>query len=456
MNLEEHKNRRILLIDDNRAIHEDFMTILEKPEAPSQALADAETAIFGASEPQAERKQFEIDSAYQGQEGLEKIRLAVEQKRPYAMAFVDVRMPPGWDGIETIHKIWEEYPQLQVVICTAYSDYDWKSIVDKLGRNDQLLILKKPFDNIEVYQLASAMTEKWNYARLANARKEELESAVAEKTRQLSDANKRLTSALHDMSAVNEQLNILAAKAMAANRAKSEFLSNMSHELKTPMNAIMGFAELLKNQCQSGLQKDYAEIIYQSGGDLLRMIDNVLDYSEVMSEHFEPQIADCRLEEVLEHVDAVMRPAAMGKGLAFEIVTEYGLPINIHTDANRLKQCLNNLIDNAIKFTHQGHVRVKVFPLRDNCTRLCFEVEDTGIGIAPEKQQDVFTAFTQADNSTTRAYSGAGLGLAITNQLAEFLGGKLLFESTPGRGSTFTLIIPVVPEITGNGIRIDD
>jgi len=169
MNEKYRKNRRILLIDDNESIHRDFQTILGSTDADTAVLDEAKAAIFGGTSNLSQQVDFELDSAFQGQEGLEKVQKALGEGRPYAMAFVDIRMPPGWDGVEAIRRIWRTYPELEVVICTAYSDYDWNQIVAKLGQTDQLLILKKPFDNVEVYQLACALTEKWNLARQAKA-----------------------------------------------------------------------------------------------------------------------------------------------------------------------------------------------------------------------------------------------------------------------------------------------
>ena len=156
MNIE--KNRRILIVDDNRAIHEDFKKILAT-RADRSALDDAEAKLLGIAStapPEDRTEKFEIDSAYQGQEGWEKVRAFVESGARYAVAFVDMRMPPGWDGVETILKMWEVDPEIQVVICTAYSDYSWEEIMRKLGSVDRLLILKKPFDTAEVCQLALA------------------------------------------------------------------------------------------------------------------------------------------------------------------------------------------------------------------------------------------------------------------------------------------------------------
>lgn len=155
------KNRRILIIDDNRAIHDDFRKILTPQVISNSALSAMEDELFGESLPAVAADAFEINSAYQGKEAVEIISEAEKAGNPYAMAFVDVRMPPGWDGIETISRIWEVAPSMQVVICSAYSDYSWEEIVTQLGKTDRLLILRKPFDPVEVMQLASNLTEKW-------------------------------------------------------------------------------------------------------------------------------------------------------------------------------------------------------------------------------------------------------------------------------------------------------
>jgi CheY-like chemotaxis protein len=158
-------NRRILIVDDNKAIHDDLRKILLGDLTTQDSMRDDEELLFGA-EPVTITK-FEIDSAYQGQEGIAKLEQSLAEGRPYAMAFVDVRMPPGWDGVETIVHLWRTYPSLQVVLCTAYSDYSWNDMQRCLGRSEQLLILKKPFDNIEVMQLAHALTHKWLLSRQA-------------------------------------------------------------------------------------------------------------------------------------------------------------------------------------------------------------------------------------------------------------------------------------------------
>jgi two-component system NtrC family sensor kinase len=186
-------NQRILVIDDNPAIHDDFRKIF-KTDVRSDALDATEAALFG-DEPDVSRPStFLLEFAHQGRDGLALVESAVAQGRPYAMAFVDVRMPPGWDGIETVEQLWAVYPDLQVVICTAYSDYSWDEMIEKFGASDRLVILKKPFDNIEVLQLANALTAKWHLLQEVKVRIENLEAMATTRAAELfkSEARYRL------------------------------------------------------------------------------------------------------------------------------------------------------------------------------------------------------------------------------------------------------------------------
>jgi len=163
----ETLGRRILLIDDSSAIHDDFRKVLQRASGNAAELANVEAAVFGSVPERVAtgRTPFQIDSALQGKKGVELVRQSLQDKRPYALAFVDVRMPPGWDGIETVKRIWELDPDVQIVLCTAHSDYSWEQTVHLLGHPDRFFILKKPFDPIEVLQLAEGLTEKWRLGR---------------------------------------------------------------------------------------------------------------------------------------------------------------------------------------------------------------------------------------------------------------------------------------------------
>ncbi|MCX5632954.1 MAG: ATP-binding protein, partial [Phycisphaerae bacterium] len=238
--------------------------------------------------------------------------------------------------------------------------------------------------------------------------------------------------------------NDMTARAEMADMAKSQFLANMSHEIRTPMNAIIGFSDLLaEEENLTDKQKKDVNIIKESGNNLLRLINDILDFSKIEASHLDIEITDCSLAEMLNSIRSLMRPKVVEKGLEFEVVKSNDLPAQIHTDQTRLRQCLINLIGNAIKFTEKGHVYVNVCLNEiENKSYIRFDIEDTGIGIAPDKQGKIFEPFEQADGSTTRKYGGTGLGLTITKQLTELLGGQLTLTSQEGKGSVFSLVIP--------------
>ena len=198
---------RILVVDDNPSIHEDFRKILCPGQSQSgAAVASMVEELFGDAPQPKPIGGFEMDSAFQGQEALAKVQAAEQEGRPYSLAFMDVRMPPGWDGVETIARIWKEYPHIQVVICTAYSDCSWEQILHKLGETDSLVILKKPFDNVEVLQLAHTLTKKWTMTRQANARMADLNETVRQRTRELLEANQNLQSEIQRRSLIERAL----------------------------------------------------------------------------------------------------------------------------------------------------------------------------------------------------------------------------------------------------------
>ncbi|MEI7732443.1 MAG: PAS domain S-box protein [Verrucomicrobiota bacterium] len=201
-----YKNDRILIIDDNPSIHEDIRKILGHHRDTNKALDNTKALLFGDDLIEPEQTRFEIDSAYQGKEGLDKVQQATEAGRPYAMAFVDVRMPPGWDGIETISHIWKTHPDLQVVICSAYSDYSWTEMIRQIGKSDSLVILKKPFENIELLQLAHALTEKWQLNRQVKTRLSDLDQAVNQRTTELQAANAQLKKEIDERMQVEKVL----------------------------------------------------------------------------------------------------------------------------------------------------------------------------------------------------------------------------------------------------------
>ena len=442
-------NNRVLVIDDNVAIHADVRKILCPAVTEASNAIDAlEAELLGepaTPSPSKARRSFIVDSAHQGREGLGLVLKAIAENRPYAMAFVDVRMPPGWDGVETTLELWKIAPDLQIVICTAYSDYSWDDMLAKIGATDRLVILKKPFDTIEVLQLANALTEKWNLLQRSRAQAVELEQRVRTRTSDLESANATLHEEIGQRVLIELDLKRAKEAAEAADVAKSAFLANMSHEIRTPMNGVIGMANLLLASQLNPEQRDLAQTLCHSGEALLTIINDILDFSKIEAGRLTLESIDFNLAEQLQLAIDLHTDAANRKGLELVMDIDFAVPARVRGDPVRLRQIALNLLGNAIKFTAQGEVVLTVTLERTipgrNRNRLRFEVTDTGLGIPASVHASLFHAFVQADTSTTRRFGGTGLGLAICKRLTGLMHGDIGVRSIEGTGSTFWFTI---------------
>ncbi|WP_415941726.1 HAMP domain-containing protein [Streptomyces sp. 067-1] len=294
----------------------------------------------------------------------------------------------------------------------------------------------------------------------SNAELEEKAELLAQQNRDIEVKNTEIEEARQVLEERAEQLAV-------SMRYKSEFLANMSHELRTPLNSLLILAKLLADNADANLtpkQVEFAETIHGAGSDLLQLINDILDLSKVDAGKMDVSPTRIALVQLVDYVEATFRPLSAEKGLDLSVRVSPGLPATMHTDEQRLLQVLRNLLSNAVKFTDSGSVELVIRPARDEVPKaireqlleagsmndpdaelIAFSVSDTGIGIAASKMQVIFEAFKQADGTTSRKYGGTGLGLSISREIAQLLGGEIHAQSEPGRGSTFTLYLPLHP-----------
>ncbi|AJE42842.1 HAMP domain-containing protein/signal transduction histidine kinase/ActR/RegA family two-component response regulator [Streptomyces nodosus] len=343
--------------------------------------------------------------------------------------------------------------QIAEMIATSVNTISVNTKTEVLLRQSQELTEQLRLRSEELEQRQKAL-------QASNAELEEKAELLARQNRDIEVKNTEIEEARQVLEERAEQLAV-------SMRYKSEFLANMSHELRTPLNSLLILAKLLADNAEGNLspkQVEFAETIHGAGSDLLQLINDILDLSKVEAGKMDVSPTRIALVQLVDYVEATFRPLTAEKGLDFSVRVSPELPATLHTDEQRLLQVLRNLLSNAVKFTDTGAVELVIRPagadvpvaIREQLLEsgslsdpeaevIAFSVADTGIGIAAGKMRVIFEAFKQADGTTSRKYGGTGLGLSISREIARLLGGEIHAQSEPGRGSTFTLYLPLHP-----------
>ncbi|MCX6835539.1 MAG: ATP-binding protein, partial [candidate division Zixibacteria bacterium] len=383
------------------------------------------------------------------------------------------------DYVKISSGLGEAAPMSLVVLPVLFED-NVKAVVELAAFNEftpiQLTLLEQLMENLGVIlntigatvRTEELLKESQTMSEELQNQQEELQQTneeLEEKAHLLETQNQEVERKNSEIEVARKDLEGKAEQLAITSKYKSEFLANMSHELRTPLNSLLILSKMLADNSDGNLtskQVEHAQTIHGAGYELLALINDILDLAKIESGTMSVEVAASSFEDLEKWAERSFRQLADDKKLGFAVRRDAGLPPVIHSDAGRLQQVLKNLLSNAFKFTQEGNITLSMSVARQGWSTehpilrqaksvIAFSVNDTGIGIAEDKQKVVFEAFQQADGTTSRKYGGTGLGLSISREIARLLGGELRLESTPGKGSTFTLYLPesfVSPGIT--------
>jgi len=419
---------RILIADDEPSILDAYSSVLlagDKGKQADAGLDDLEAELFGDSRPSADQP-YELQLCRQGQQAIAAVKQAAADGRPFSVAFLDVRMPPGMNGVETAKEIRGIDPGLNIVFVTGYSDTDPRDMAKIVPPVERLFYVAKPFQPLELQQFASALSNKWRAEQ------------------DLVVAHELLKQQYAELQIANTELSQAKQRAEAASRMKTEFLANVSHELRTPLNSIIGFSEMIDNEAHGPIGHDkyrsYIRDINASGQHLLGVVNDILDISKIEVGEFELQEDQVDVAEIIETSLRIVHERAERAGIGVTSQVAPALPV-LRGDARRVRQILLNLLSNSIKFTASGG-RVSVRAANAPAGGVTVSVTDSGIGIAAEDIEKAMMPFGQVDGRLNRKYEGTGLGLPLAKSLTELHGGRLTLQSVVGEGTTVTLEFP--------------
>ncbi len=360
------------------------------------------------------------------------------QKR-FDNILLDLELPDS-NGIQSVKHIRNISPDIPIIVLSGVSDNNMERQTIREGADRYLRKEESIYQDL-CKSICFAIERKGKEKR-SNARFGEKQS----KKKKLDSANNKCTHLEH----LNEQLRNSCKEAQSSAKIaetklqeKTDSLAEVVHELRTPLNSIIGFSDILSQEDVSDTHSEYIKLIQDASANLAEIINNILDLSKIEAEKLELDSKSFSLQNFLNQIKNLLEHSATSKGLDFQIRTSPDLPERITSDPVRLRQCLVNLLANAIKFTLRGHVYLTVLATENGDNRsIRFEVEDTGVGIHNDRQDKIFGAFVQAESSTSAEYGGSGLGLSITKKLVDMLKGTLDFTSEPEYGSVFSLSIP--------------
>lgn len=414
---------RILAADDDPQILEAFATSLEpRGTAPGEAeLRDLEEALFNTVPPRAAELEFDLAFRSCGTEAVAAVAQAVAAGRRFTAVLIDRSMPPGIDGIEAITQIRAIDPQVIVVLVTGDRDEVTLRRLRQFETDERFFVFFKPFYAEELRQFLSAICAKLRLEAELRRANQTLEQKVRARTAELQEAKDR---------------------AEAASRAKSRFLANISHEVRTPLNGILGMSELLSLSTLDDTQRRNLAAIRASGVWLLDFITATLDLSMLDDGTIERQREEVEPRHLVAEVLAEAEAEAAKKALQLrQQIGEEVAPVL--ADAQKLRRILAVLLGNAVKFTDAGQIVVSASMVGPD--RLRFAVTDTGAGIPEEECERIFERFVQIQRGSANPVAGTGLGLAIAKEMVEHLGGTIGCESAPIQGTTFWFMLPVTP-----------
>ncbi len=420
--------KRILIVDDTKSIHDDFCHTLSQSASTLSAEALAlEKDLFNTSDMSEQYTDihYTIDSAYQGLEAVEMVSKAHIEHRPYNLIYMDVRMPPGIDGIETIYRIWQQYPEIEIVICSAYSDYTWNDIKAKLKSTDKLIFLKKPFNKDNIIQTTYLLSKKWDASQEKNTEIETLQNEVSIRTQQITDIKNQLDS-------IQKQYEQTAL-------TKNNLLSHINQEIKSPLNGIITVTDLLLDTSLDSEQADLAQSIKQSGHSLNEIITNLLEVEILAPSTHNNEKVEFNIRSLIENIIELIQIKIDESGVFITTSLQSSLPDTCKGDPLKIKQLLVQLVLDSVSRTPKGRIDISVNLERkesDSIFLINFIITDSGIPFSNDELTVLTTTLSTPIPQTTER-------LGLFKKILDSLDGTTTLRNQKMNGAYYSFTIPV-------------